>query len=1622
MIRPFVLLYCTALSFSALNAQPAVQHNSGAARAFGKVPLTFEENRGQTDSRARYLARSAGMTVFLTGDGYTLSAPGGSLSMHIAGANRAARVAGDARVEGISNYYLHGRAITGIPHFQRVRAYDVRPAVDAIFYGQERRVEYDFVFRPGSDPRAVALRFEGAGRPEVAANGDLVLRSGDVEFRHHKPAASQDGRPVECAYSVTRSGEVRFAVGPYDKGRVLTIDPILSYSTFLGGTGTDNANAIAVDSTGAAYITGFTNSTDFPVTSGAKHGTYNNDAFVTKLSANGASLIYSTYIGGNSDDVGYGIAADASGNAYITGSTYSSDFVLSGYHGGTDAFVMKLGPAGTMIYTQLIGGPNYDEGRGIAVDSSGNAYVTGSTTSSTSVATPGAYQTTLKGYKDAFVAKVGLYGGIVYCTYLGGAGEDYGNSIAVDASGNTYVTGLTSSSDFPVTSDALDSNYGASNDAFVAVLNAAGTARVYSSYLGGTSTDEGKAIALDGIGGVYVAGSTSSTDFPTTPGSFASSKPGSYYYYTSGFVTKFVKSPNWSVAYSTYIGSNDSSSTSVSGLAVDGAGQAYIAGTTSSGGSSFPTTPGALKTLKSNTYSSDSDIFVSELTAAGDTLVYSTLLGSSGNDTATGIAFTGGAAYVTGYTTSRLYPTTPGAFEPNPPGNLTASIDPGVVSKIDLSSPTLCNPQISPTSVNLPGRGGTATFNLTLAAGCPWEAIADSAITINGAQRGMGSSAPIPVSLAVSANDSTSSTKTTSVRIGAATFTVNQSAWSCTDPVFSPASFAFDASGGIRTLSVSMPSACTWTAVPSAPWVSITSGQSGSGSRSMTVYAAPNSYSGRSASIAVGGQTVPVTQAGGTCTATATASPVTFAAGGGAGTLQIVTASACTWAAYASVPWVQVNPAFATGQGNATIPFTVAQNPGIATRGGAILIGDRTVAVNQSGGPAGNPTSYTVSLFAGGNSSSNGLGDGGPASSASLWNPANVVFSASALYIADQNNNRIRAVTADGNINTAAGGGASTADGVAPLTAMLTSPYALAVDRASGLLYFNDGQRVRTISGGAGSVVATFAGSTTGGFSGDNGPAASALFNGIFGIALDASGSVYIADNGNGRIRKVSGGTITTFAGGGSSLNEGGGATTALLRPRGVAVDAAGNVYISDSQYSRIRKVSGGIITTFAGGGNSSADGVPATSASLSNVGAVTVDGAGNVYFSDYSRLLKVGPDGLIYNLTANNYYNQISGIAADDAGNVYFSESYTSAVRKLTPVPVFCTYTVSTPPVQPIAGGSFSINVTTATGCTWQATTDPANSWVSISGGSGTGNGSASVTVTRNRGGSRAATVFIAGQAVTIVQAGIGGADFDKNGVPDLVWQSDTTHQVTVHYFGGSGGASDQGWNWLNTGNNTGWRVVAIADFNSDGVPDLVWQNDATRQVTVHYYGGASGAVDQGWNWLNTSVNTGWRVVAAADFNGDGVPDLVWQNDATRQVTVNYYGGSGGAVYQGWNWLNAGNNTGWRVAGAADFNGDGVPDLIWQSDTTRQATVHYYGGSGGAVDQSWNWLNTGINVGWHIIGAADFNGDGTPDLVWQNDSTRQVTVNYYGGTGGAVYQGWNWLYASGAAGWSAVN
>jgi hypothetical protein len=268
---------------------------------------------------------------------------------------------------------------------------------------------------------------------------------------------------------------------------------------------------------------------------------------------------------------------------------------------------------------------------------------------------------------------------------------------------------------------------------------------------------------------------------------------------------------------------------------------------------------------------------------------------------------------------------------------------------------------------------------------------------------------------------------------------------------------------------------------------------------------------------------------------------------------------------------------------------------------------------------------------------------------------------------------------------------------------------------------------------------------------------------------------------------------------------------------------------------------------------------------------------------------------------------------------------------------------------------------------------------------------------------------------------AALSGSELTAAVMSSLLWQNDASRQVTDWQIGSQQRVPALfGWNWLTTTDMTGWTLVGSADFNGDGVRDLIWQNDATRQVTVWYMGGAEGATFQGWTWLSIDGVPGWKVVAARDINGDGHPDLIWQNDATRQVTVWYMGGAGGATFQGWNWLSIDGLPGWSLVATGDFNGDGHADLVWQNDATRQVMVWYLGGADGVTFQGSAWISIDGVPGWTVVGARDFDGDGHPDLVWQNDTTRQVTVWYLGGAQGTTLLSWSFLSSNGVPGWTA--
>ncbi|MCA1815365.1 MAG: SBBP repeat-containing protein, partial [Acidobacteria bacterium] len=481
-------------------AQDTAAAQAQAREAYGKVSLTFEANEGQTDPRVNFLTRAGGATVFLTPTEavFALAVPNTGagaatasktldpraraaaaapqqtavLRMQIAGANAQAAVKGLEKQEGIVNYFVGSdpeKWHTNIPTYGRVEYAGVYPGVGLVYYGDGGRLEYDFVVEPGADASQVALKFEGADDLQLGANGDLLIKTAAGEVRQQKPVVYQESdgvrQEVESGYVLKGGGAVGFSLGAYDASKKLIIDPVLAYSTYLGGSRDDVGNAIAVDSAGDAYVAGTTSSFNFPVTNSSGNNVF-QDVFVTKLNAGGSALVYSTYLGGGHDDAATGLALDPAGNAYITGLTNSQtgEFPTSAnaaqktYGGGTDdAFVMKLNASGSAL---------------------------------------------------------------LYSTYLGGSGEDDGNGIALDSAGNTYVTGVTRSTDFPVV-NAFQPHFGGGVfDAFVTKLSADGSAFRYSTYLGGSNPDFGAGIAVNSSNAnftdVYVAGSTSSSNFPRT--------------------------------------------------------------------------------------------------------------------------------------------------------------------------------------------------------------------------------------------------------------------------------------------------------------------------------------------------------------------------------------------------------------------------------------------------------------------------------------------------------------------------------------------------------------------------------------------------------------------------------------------------------------------------------------------------------------------------------------------------------------------------------------------------------------------------------------------------------------------------------------------------------------------------------------------------------------------------------------------------------------------------------------------------------------------------------------------------------------------------------------------------
>lgn len=664
---------------------------SVARAAYAKLPLSFVPNAGQLDARVRYSAQSGGRSFYFTTReavfSFATKNKGLVLRLAFLGGNPRAAITGEVQESGRVHYLIGNDPAkwhTDLPTYSEIVYHNLWPGIDLLFRGENGQLDYEFLIRPGARVQDIRLAYRGAEKLSVDDDGDLIIHTAQGSIADTRPVTYQlvDGQGVAVAsrFAVKRSGKSKatygFTLGAYDPRRELILDPGLVYSTYLGGTGDDEGHAIAVDSCGQAYVAGDTYSTDFPTTAGAYNQAPNGaeDVFVTKLNSSGSALVYSTYLGGASDEPYWSasIAVDRDGYAYITGTTLSSNFPVTpgayqmALKGFSDAFVTKLNLDGSgLIYSTYLGGTSDDGayyGDAIEVDSGGHAYVTGFTYSMDFPHTPGAFQPTLKGGYNAFVTKFNSSGtGLVYSTYLGGSAFDSATGIAVDGGGKAYVTGYTYSNDFPTTPGAyqtVNRSPGGSN-AFVTKFNSSGTALVYSTYLGGSGGFDGAAaIDVHWDNKAYVVGDTNSTDFPTTADAFQKNYGGGA---DDVFVTKLNETGS-GLDYSTYLGG--ALDDYANNIALDTNGQAHVVGFTNS--VNFPVTPDAFqKTPQGNGppffYG---DAFVTKLDNKGSSLIYSTYLGGNSQDTGLGIAVDRARkVYVTGTTNSTNFPTTSGAFQ-----------------------------------------------------------------------------------------------------------------------------------------------------------------------------------------------------------------------------------------------------------------------------------------------------------------------------------------------------------------------------------------------------------------------------------------------------------------------------------------------------------------------------------------------------------------------------------------------------------------------------------------------------------------------------------------------------------------------------------------------------------------------------------------------------------------------------------------------------------------------------------------------------------------------------------------------------------------------------------------------
>lgn len=681
-------LVLPTLPLAAQPALPAVEAGLGA------LPLAFTPNVGQTDPAVRFFVRGANGNLFFTPDEVVQTLPNraaapiasypqsnrlaalnlaasdtaqpiSALRTRFDGANPQATLAATTPLPGMVNQLIGAAsAPTALATYSSIVYQQLYPGIDLRYHGGGQQLRGVYSVAPGADPAGIRWHYAGSTDVQLqATTGDLLINVGNAAtVTAFAPRAWQmiDGWrvPVEARYRLlgtSPAAGVGFALGSYDPSAALTIEPAVEhvahmFSSYIGGSGTDMGTVIALDGAGNIYITGATTSLDFPAIGAiqAAHAGGGQDGFITKLSPDGQTVLYSSYLGGSGADTSYALAVDAQGYAYIGGFTNSPDFpainaAQSTFGGGrVDAFIVKLSPdGGTVVYSSYLGGSGDDVGFTVATDGTGSAYLSGITTSA-NLPLANAFQATLNSANgDIYVAKLNGDGALAYSTYVGGNGYDETNGVAADAAGNAYVVGFTGSSDFPLVNPA-QTTFDGKGDIFVLKLTPDGHGLIYSTYLGGSGNDLGTGIAIDGEGQALVTGATVTSNFPTVRALQAASH-GSW----DAVVTK-LSADGGTIMYSSYLGGSGPDFGFRPALGNDGS--IYVTGRTSS--PNFPK-----RNALQPTFGGEGDAFITRLSPNGQRVTFSTYLGGTALDEGASIVVDQlGKVYVAGRTASADFP------------------------------------------------------------------------------------------------------------------------------------------------------------------------------------------------------------------------------------------------------------------------------------------------------------------------------------------------------------------------------------------------------------------------------------------------------------------------------------------------------------------------------------------------------------------------------------------------------------------------------------------------------------------------------------------------------------------------------------------------------------------------------------------------------------------------------------------------------------------------------------------------------------------------------------------------------------------------------------------------------